>query len=457
MTQQNVIIGAGPAGLAAARTIKEIHPAANVTLVGSEEPYARMVLPYLMEGRIEESRVYSADSHYLQKLGVETRFGSAVTAIDGPARSVSLENGTSLAYDSLLVATGSRTRLPEIPGIEQEGVIGLWNLADAKRFLDGPHGDVAIIGAGFIAFTILDAVIHRADRVHLFEIEDQILPRMLDATSAALMASRLEERGVSLHTGTRVEAIEAAGDRRKLRLAKGSDVEVDLVIVASGILPNLEFTESAAIDTDAGLLVDGHMQTSVAGIFAAGDVAQGPMLHSEARWVHAIQPTAIDHGRVAGANMAGESVRYDGSLLMNVLAAQSLEAASFGLWDAEDLEATSVHDPRGRVYRKYVWEEDRLVGGVLVGATHALSGQNDVGMMKGLIQTGVPLGPWKGFLCENPLDLRRVFVASGAAKQLASSSMLAGRTAVGGGFRAAGEAAHRERSPHHNTLVTGAP
>ena len=154
--------------------------------------------------------------------------------------------------------------------------------------------------------------------------------------------------------------------------------------------------------------------------------------------------------------MAGEPVLYAGSLLMNVLAAQGLEAASFGLWDADDLETTRVQSTTGRVYRKYVWQEDRLVGGIMLGSTQALSGQNDVGMLKGLIQTGVALGPWKDFLCENPLDLRRAFVASGAARQLASSSMLAGRVAKGGGFRPGG-GERRQRSPHHASLVPGAP
>ena len=456
MTQQHLIIGAGPAGLAAARTIREVQADAGITLVGSENPYARMVLPYLMEGRIEETQVYSADDAYLEGLGVEARFGSGVTGIDPTAGSVSLEDGDTLAYDSLLIATGSRSARPDIPGIDQEGVIGLWNLSDAQRFLTGPHRDVAIIGAGFIAFTILDAVIHRADRVHLVEIEEQILPRMLDEASASLLSSQLEEAGLELHTGTSVESIEANGERRTLRLANGSSIEADLVIVATGILPNLEFTRSADIATDTGILVDGHMATNVPNIFAAGDVAEGPMLHSDTRWVHAIQPTAIDHGRVAGANMAGEPVLYAGSLLMNVLAAQGLEAASFGLWDADDLETTRVQSTTGRVYRKYVWQEDRLVGGIMLGSTQALSGQNDVGMLKGLIQTGVALGPWKDFLCENPLDLRRAFVASGAARQLASSSMLAGRVAKGGGFRPGGGEG-RQRSPHHASLVTGAP
>jgi hypothetical protein len=172
--------------------------------------------------------------------------------------------------------------------------------------------------------------------------------------------------------------------------------------------------------------------------------------------VQAIQPTAVDHGRVAGANMAGLDVAYSGSLTMNVVAAQGLEACSFGRWQEEG-DVLAVENRANLVYRKYVFEGDRLVGGALVGPSAAVTNLNDAGMLKGLVQTGVPLGPWKDYLSENPLDLRRVFVASGAAKSLASWTLLAGRAASGGGFRAPALPPVRGRSPHHATLVAGAP
>jgi NAD(P)H-nitrite reductase large subunit len=269
-----------------------------------------------------------------------------------------------------------------------------------------------------------------------------------------VLEAQLAARGVEVRTQTRLEAIEAAGPRRRLRLSGGERIECDAVIFATGIAPNVECVAGSGIAVEHGILVDARMRTSAEGVFAAGDVAQGPDLLSTQRRVQAIQPVAVDHGRVAAANMAGRDVAYSGSLTMNVLAAQGLEAASFGRWEEEG-DVTRVANPANRIYRKLVWEGDRLVGGILVGPTLAVSGVNDLGMLKGLIQTGVRLGPWRAFLEENPLDLRRAFVASGAAPKLLESTLLAGRAAAGGGFRFPSLPARRPRSPHHATLLSG--
>jgi NAD(P)H-nitrite reductase large subunit len=457
MARRCVIAGAGVAGLAAAETLRQLDPEVSITIAGSEEPYSRMVLPYFMAGRIEERALFTGDDAWFREQAIETRFGEALAGLDPQARTVRLAGGDSLDYDALVLATGSGPVRAPIPGADAEGCIDLWNLEDARAFLAGPHREVAIIGAGFIASTILDAVLKRAERVHLLEIEPQILPRMIDAQGAALIETHLRGGGVDLHTGTEVKAIERAGARLNVSLSSGDGLAVDVVIFATGIRPNLSFLAGSGIETDAGILVDRQLRTNVGGVWAAGDVAQGPMLHHAERRVHAIQPTAVDHGRVAAADIAGVEVGYEGSLLMNVVAIQGIEAASFGLWEEGEREATRVENAHGGVYRKYVWEGDVLVGGVLVGPTHGLSGLNDAGMLKGLIQTGAALGPWRRYLEENPLDLRRAFVASGAAQKLLGSTLLTGRAAAGGGFRFRRLKPRRARSPHHATLVKGAP
>ena len=180
-------------------------------------------------------------------------------------------------------------------------------------------------------------------------------------------------------------------------------------------------------------------------------------VQSGERRVHAVQPTAVDHGRVAAANMAGQDVRYAGSLIMNILAAEGLEACSFGDWRGVGREATVVENAQNRIYRKYVWNDDVLVGGILIGPTLAVTSANDVGMLKGLIQTGVHLGPWRAYLEENPLDLRRVYVASPAGAMLLESTLLTGRVSAGGGFRFPPLPALRKRTAHHATLLTGKP
>ena len=460
MPMRHVIVGAGPAGLAALQTIRSLDSSAEIALVCDEPACARMVLPYYLLGNIEERAVRTADDAWLAQQQVEAHIGRRAAGVDVAARRLALDDGSELAYDRLLIATGSRATRPPIDGADGEGIVNLWTLADANAYLGAGHEETVVVGAGFIAFTILDALAARSQRVSFVEIESRILPRMLDPQAADCFEGALTSKGIAFHTGAAVERIEQAGGRRKLHLASGATLEADAVVMATGIQPNLDWLEGSGIETDHGVLVDETMRSSVEGVYAAGDVAQGLDLSTGERRVHAIQPTATDHGRVAGAAMTGEAVHYAGSLTMNILAAQGLEACSFGLWGDEARPSTVVSNPGGGIYRRYVWggeAGDVLVGGTLVGPTLAVSGTNDVGMLKGLVQTGVALGPWRDYLEENPLDLRRAFVASGAARSLLGSTLLTGRVSTGGGFRFPKLAAVRSRKPHHAEFVAGAP
>lgn len=456
---RHLIVGGGPAGQCALQTIRALDRDAEISLVCDEPAYARMVLPYYLEGKIEERAVLTADTDWYAEQRVETHFGRRVVAIDPGGGSVALDGGETLEFDRLLIATGSRAARPPIPGLAGDGVVNMWTLDDAKAFLEKPRGETVIVGAGFIAFTVLDAIVARSEKVSFVEIESQILPRMLDATAAAQMAAHLEARGIAIHTGTSVDAIEDDGGRRSLRLGNGERLLADAVVVAAGIQPNTELVAGSGITTGAGpgagILVDDHLQTSAANVYAAGDVAEGFDLLTGEQRVHAIQPTAVDHGRVAGANMVGSDVTYAGSLTMNILAAQGLEACSFGDWAGDGREVHTALNAPNRIYRKYVFDGNKMVGGALVGPTLSVTGVNDVGMLKGLVQTGVPLGPWKAYLLENPLDLRRVYVASGAAKQLLASTLLTGSASAGGGFRFPALPPTRKRSKHHETLLEG--
>jgi NAD(P)H-nitrite reductase large subunit len=455
MATRHVIVGAGPAGQNAIETIRALDPGAAITLVCDEPAYARMVLPYYLGGKVGEPGVLTGDDAWWQALRVETRFGVRAAGLDPAAHALRLEGGEALPYDRLLIATGSRTARPELAGADAPSVMNMWTLADARAFLAEPRQSTVIVGAGFIAFTILDGIAARSRQVTFVEREPQVLPHMLDAHAARLLEDHLRGRGIAVRSGERVERIAGGA----VELAGGESLAADAVILATGVQPNLELLAGSGVEVDHGILVDGRMQTSAPDVFAAGDVAQGPVLLSGGRRVLAIQPTAVDHGRVAGANMAGADVVYEGSLVMNVLAAQGIEAASFGRWEEEG-DTCVVENPSQHVYRKLVFggaRGDALVGGILLGPTVAVSGQNDAGMLKGLVQTGVALGPWKDYLKENPLDLRRAYVASGAAKQLLASSLLAGRATGGGGFRFPRLAPRRARSPHHATLVAEAP
>lgn len=422
MKPSHLVIGAGPAGLAAIDSIREVGGTGEIVLVSDEPAYSRMVLPYLMDGTIGEPNVYTAADDYLQRLGVTGLFGRKVAALDATGGSAALDDGSTIEFDNALIATGSTATRPPIPGIDGEGIYNLWTLADAKAVLERQGADVAVIGAGFIAFTCLDALVTVGARVTVIEVEDRILPRMVDSEAASLIRTWLEKKGVAFKTSTRVTAVEDSAGKKVLLTDAGERLEADVVIVATGIRPNIGLAEGAGLETDFGILVDDHMRTSSPNVFAAGDIAQGPVIGSDRKEVHAIQPTALEHGRIAGANMAGRDAPYWGSLLMNIVDVQKLQIASFGDWSGEDLKI--VQNESRPVYRKLVFQGDRLAGSIFLGRPDDVAMLNDMGMVKGLIQTQVNLNQWRAYLDKHPLDVRRPYVASRAAEKLLEMRLL---------------------------------
>jgi NAD(P)H-nitrite reductase large subunit len=282
---------------------------------------------------------------------------------------------------------------------------------------------VLFVGAGFIGFIVLNALFKKGCKLAVVELEKHILPRMLDGASAELATNWLRGKGVEVYTGASVAAIEARGSKLVSKLSGGQSIESDAVVIATGVRANIEFLQDSGIATDKGVLVDHHLRTNFPNIYAAGDCAQGPNLLGGDRAIHAIQPTAIDHGRIAGANMAGKNVSYEGSLLMNVLDICGLQTASFGRWSA-NADVQTVENRSRPIYRKLVFDGDRLAGAILLGQTGDLSTLNDIGMVKGFIQTKTPLGEWKHYLQEHPLDVRRPYVACGVATQLLNKTLL---------------------------------
>jgi NAD(P)H-nitrite reductase large subunit len=426
---RHLIIGGGPAAINAIETLRDGDAGASaVTLVSDEPAYARMVLPYYLARQVPQQQVFTADEAYYDHLKVERVIGQRVVRIDPQVKQALLHDGRSLAYDDVLIATGSSPTIPRIPGADLPGVYPLWTLADTEAVLraagDNPRPEVVFVGAGFIGFIVLNAMHKRGWKLHVVEIADHVLPRMLDADAARLVEDWLRKQDVTLHLGTTVREITAAGSRRRVALADGSTVDADLVIVATGIRPNLDLVQGSGIAVDQGILVNDRLRTNFPFVYAAGDVAQGPDVLGGPPTIHAIQPTAVDHGRVAGANMAGQDVRYPGSLLMNILDACGLQCSSFGRWADPAAEAMTIRNPDRPVYRRLLWTGDQITGAAFLGPANDHGMLTDVGMVKGFIQTRTALGPWKEYLRANPFDVRRPYVACKVGEQLARHTLL---------------------------------
>ncbi len=440
----HVIIGGGPAATNAIETIRQFDGGrSTITLLCDEPAHSRMALPYWLAGTIPEAHTHTGDAAYFAQLHVATRFGVRVAAVDPRGKTVTLADGGRLDFDNLLLATGSSPLSPPIPGADLPGVEPLWSLADTDRVLKcaaslqpaGRAPRVVLVGAGFIGFIVLNAMYKRKWQLAVVEREGQVLPRMLDAPGADHVRRWLATRDIPVHCGATVRRIrQEAGATKAVELSDGRSLTADIVILATGIRPNLDLLRGSGIAIGEAILVNDRMQTNFPHVYAGGDVAQGPVLHATQSAVHPIQPTAVDHGRVAGANMAGHEVHYPGSLLMNVVDICGLQGACFGRWDDAGAEAMTIDNPAGFIYRKLLWNDDRISGAIFAGRADDMGMLTDVGMVKGLMQTGTRLGPWKKYLREYPFDIRRAYVGCGVAAKLVGTTLL-GRPAKGRQYR----------------------
>ena len=408
----HVIIGAGPAGVIAAETLHRLQGDGKITLVGEEPepPYSRMAIPYLLIDKIREPGTYlRKDADHYAGQNTEVVHDRA-TGVDTKGGVVALSGGGKLNYDTLLIATGSHPVSPPIPGIDHAGVHACWTLEDARAIMSlaKPGANVVLMGAGFIGCIILEALASRGVNLTVVEMENRMVPRMLDETAGTLLKQWCESKGVGVHTSTRVTGIEAGRPGLSVSLDDGKTLDAALVIAATGVAPNIQFLAGSGIEVDQGILVDSHLQSNVANVYAAGDVAQGRDFSTGEFSVQAIQPTAAEHGRIAATNMAGgNGVEHPGSVNMNVLDTLGLVSSSFGMWMGVDGGASAtLTDGDNYRYLNLRFDDDVLVGASALGLTQ------HVGVIRGLIQSRIALGKWKDKLCEDPTRLMEAYLAN---------------------------------------------
>lgn len=438
----HVILGAGPAGVIAAETIRKHAPADTITLVGDEPepPYSRMAIPYLLIGNIQEAGTYLRKSAaHFTNLRI-TQVGAKATKVDAAARTVALDNGQTLTFDRLLIATGSHPVRPPIPGMDLPGVHPCWTLEDARNImkLAQPGARVLQMGAGFIGCIIMEALKQRGVELSVVEMGDRMVPRMMGPTAGGMIKDWCETKGVKVYTGTKVEAIESAasapasggviskiasalgmgsseprGSGRGLRvkLGNGQTVEADLVISATGVRPAIGFLKDSGITCLQGVLTDEHLQTNVPGVYAAGDCAEAFDKVSGKTIVSAIQPNAAEQARVAALNMVGQRADLKGVTQINVLDTLGMISTSFGNWEGvpggEHVELTDKATGR---HLSLQFKDDVMVGCNSVGWTE------HVGVMRGLVEGQVRLGEWKHRLMEDPTKLMDAYLAAAQAQ-----------------------------------------
>ncbi|MFL7890509.1 MAG: NAD(P)/FAD-dependent oxidoreductase [Anaerolineales bacterium] len=388
-----IIIGAGPAGVSTAETIR-VHDHQSEIVMLSAEPSLPYSPPAMADHFITGSNFHLwRGSEWPELMRLDYQQGVKVASIQPDAHRLQLEDGKELDYDRLVIATGSRLYAP-VSGSDMPGVHNFKSLSAAEAIVDevkaGRAKTAVIVGAGFIGMEI--ALLLRELDVSVIQVEmlDQVMSAMLDAETAAIALDLMRQRGVDVRLNTKGEAFLGNGSAQVVRLTSGDELEADILIAATGVKPNLDLLEDSGIEHNWGLRVDDHLCTSAPDIYAAGDVVEVPDRLTGETYVHAIFPNAVEQGKVVGLNLVGYDTVYPGGERMNSLKHLGLQIMAVGLKEGDEILQEKSEGYLRTIYIK----ENHLVGFQLAGDIRG------AGILRALMNKGSDIRPIKDRLLD---------------------------------------------------------
>ncbi|MDP2939314.1 MAG: FAD-dependent oxidoreductase [Candidatus Omnitrophota bacterium] len=372
MSKKIVIIGNSAAGISTAETLRKFDKDCTIAVFTDENYgcYSRCLLSYLLAGDIpEEKLIYRKEEFYAENK-IELIRNKKIIRIDHKKKRIVAEDKTQFEYDFLVLANGASSKMPEIKGIQKNGVFGFRTIEDAKNILKLlPVSDTAcIMGGGLIGLKAAYSLKKRGLEVKVVVKSPQVLSQMLDEKSAKFFKQRLTENGIDIITGSEVAEILGNGDVKAVRLDIGKVIACQIVIVGKGVSPNIKLVKDTEIKTKQGILTNEYMLTNIPEIYAAGDIAETFDVSINETSVNALWPVAVEQGKVVGSNISGQNLKYDGSIGMNSVEFFGLPVISLGITRSkEPLEELTRQDAKNQTYKKLLIRNNLLVGAILFG------------------------------------------------------------------------------------------
>jgi NAD(P)H-nitrite reductase large subunit len=344
-----------------------------LTIVSAEDypAYSRCLIPYFMAGRITEDDMLYRPKDYYQKNRFEVMLGRRAVAVDPTAKTVTLDNDEKLPFDRLLIATGGTPKMPDAAGMDKDGITGFRTTEDLKTITEvaGKAKQALVLGGGCVGLMAAHGLHAMGLKVTVVIRSPHLFSQVADAEAGEIFRQRFEANGIPVRTGTDVSEVLGKKKVEGVRLSDGMELPCQLIVVGKGVNPTIDLVAGTDIRTHWGIVVNDEMQTSVADIYAAGDVAETTDVVTGEQTVNAIWPAAAEQGRIAGANMTGEHRKYEGSIRMNAVEFFGLPMISTGVVNptCEGYKILAHHAATGDVYRKVVLCKNVVVGVVLVG------------------------------------------------------------------------------------------
>lgn len=379
--KQYLIIGNGVAATGCIEGIRSVDKEGKITVISEENHpvYCRPLISYYLENKTDIERMKYRDADFYEKNGCDVIYEKKAVSIDRSSKTVTLDDGTKIPYTSLCVAAGSAPFVPPFDGLDNvENKFGFMTLDDtlALEKVIKKDSKVLIMGAGLIGLKCAEGLHNRVASITVCDLADRVLSSILDTQCAKLIQTHLEANGIQFMLGDTALSFE----KNSAKMKSGKTVEFDVLVLAVGVRPNTALVKDIGGEVNRGIIVNEKMETSLDGIYAAGDCTEGYDISSGEKRVLALMPNANMQGHIAGVNMAGGCGEFNNAIPMNSIGFFGLHALTAGTYDGE------MYEEKGEGTIKRLFTKDGVLKGfILIGTTER------AGIYTSLIREKTPL------------------------------------------------------------------
>lgn len=389
-----VIIGSGGAGVSAVEAIREYDQKSEIIMISNEDvpPYSACLLLYYLIDKKNRDIVFWKGKDFYDRMGITPKLGKDKINIQPGNKKIKVDTEW-IDYDKLLIAAGGRVDLPPIKGLNKKGVFTFKTLLDTDNihnWLKTQKIEKAVVlGGSFIGLDAAEGLKKNNVSVTIIEELDRVLPRMLDKEMATIVKEILQKNGVNLILENKIIEILGTDKVESIKLADGTVLNTDMIIIATGVKPNLDVVKDSGIKTNLGIVINEYVESNMPDIYAAGDIVESVDIITEKREPILLWSNALIQGTIAGYNMVGKKIKYFGSDRQTIIKVFGTPVNSDGIYEGEEIKLFADN-----IYKKMYLKDSTIVGYILIntmqnaGVYHSLMiSKRDISKYKNLILT----------------------------------------------------------------------
>ncbi|BCZ47757.1 oxidoreductase [Clostridium gelidum] len=365
-----LILGNGAAGISAATAIRERNETCSIVLASNENVlgYNRPMLTKSMIAKFNSNQIAVHDEAWYKENNITNVLGREAIKIDTKEKEVIFEDGIKLKYDKCIYALGSECFVPPILGNDKSEIIAIRSISDTNKIAEllPRVKNAVVIGGGVLGLEAAWELSKAKCKVTVLELADKLMGRQLDNEGGKFLEEIIKGEGIDVRLNVKIDEIEGVDSVTGVRINESEIIEADLVIISCGICANSKIAKEAGINASRAIIVNEKMETNISDIYACGDCAEYNGIN------YGIWPQALEMGKVAGANAAGDSLTYetvDSTLTFNGMNTSLYAIGDNGKKPNVQYKTVEFKDPVKRTYTKYYFTNNRLCGAILIGDT----------------------------------------------------------------------------------------